>query len=290
MKPKRSATAEVLAITAVMAIALPTLARAQAAPQWSPVAGYTVNLGLAGPGTGPLQAVWYTAAGNRLLAQTQSGRVFETTDFQHWQLNSSDAVPAVPAKPAAVQNPEAGVQINTSGTRRYSVTRDNVYGADDAGPNRIWVNLTGFNGVSIIGGGFSTLAVSPSNPLDITAANQFGVWRSLDGGLSWQSLNTDLPNLDARSFVGQRTVVLADSVLASVTAGKWTAADGVAPETVLRASLAARAGFIAATAVQSGSVVYAGMAAGGLVKVSTDEGATWRDSVISEADRLTGSG
>lgn len=165
MKPKRSATAEVLAITAVMAIALPTLARAQAAPQWSPVAGYTVNLGLAGPGTGPVQAVWYTAAGNRLLAQTQSGRVFETTDFQHWQLNSSDAVPAAPAKPAAVQNPEAGVQINTSGTRRYSVTRDNVYGADDAGPNRIWVNLTGFNGVSIIGGGFSTLAVSPSNPL-----------------------------------------------------------------------------------------------------------------------------
>ncbi len=290
MKPKRSATAEVLAITAVMAIALPTLAQtAQTSPQWSPVAGYTVNLGLAGPATGPVQAVWYNAAGNRLLAETESGRIFETTDFQHWQLNSSDTVPPAPAKPTAVLSPEAGVQVSTTGLRRYSVTRDNIYGTDDVGQSRIWVNLTGFNGVSIIGGGFSALAVSPSNPLDITAANQFGVWRSLDGGLSWQSLNQDLPNLDARSFVGQRTLVLADSVLASVTAGKWAAADGIAPETALRASLAARAGFIAATAVQSGAVIYAGMASGGMVKVSADEGNTWRDSVIPSAgaiDRL----
>jgi len=292
MRINRSAAADVLAITAMMAViaaALPGPAQAQTAPQWSPVAGYTVNLGLAGPATGPVQAVWYNAAGNRLLALTQSGRVFETADFQRWQLNSSDAVPAAPAKPPAVARPEAGVPFNTTGTRHYSVTRDNIYGTDDAGPNRIWVNLTGFNGVSIIGGGFSALAVSPSNPLDITASNQFGVWRSLDGGLSWQSLNQDLPNLDARSFVGQRTVVLADSVLASVTAGKWMAADGVAPETALRASLAARAGFIAATAVRSGSVVYAGMDSGGLVKVSADEGNTWRDSVIPSAgsiDRL----
>jgi uncharacterized protein (TIGR03437 family) len=283
MRVIRTATAGVLAITVVIAAALPTHAQAQTAPQWTPVAGYTVNLGLAGPATGPVQAVWYTAGGNRLLALTQSGRVFETTDFQRWQLNSSDAVPPAPASPPAVARPEAGFQIGTTGVRRYSLTRDNVYGTDDAESNRVWVNLTGFNGVSIIGGGFSALAVSPSNPLDITAANQFGVWRSLDGGLSWQSLNTDLPNLDARSFVGQRTVVLADSVLASVTAGKWTAAEGVAPETALRAALAARTGIVPATAVQSGSLIYAGMMAGGLVRVSADEGSTWRDSVIPSA-------
>ena len=225
MKLKRSAAKSVLAVTAVIAMfatALPVRAQSQTAPQWSHVAGYTVNLGLAGPATGPVQAVWYNAAGNRLLAQTQSGRVFETTDFQNWQLNSSDAIPPAPAKPAPFLRPEAGIQVRTTGARSYSVTRDNIYGTDDVGPNRIWLNLTGFNGISIIGGGFSALAVSPSNPLDITAANQFGVWRSLDGGLSWQSLNHDLPNLDARGFVGQRTVVLADSVLASVTAGKWT--------------------------------------------------------------------
>src|ERR1700722_20643556 len=103
MRVVRSAAASVLAITAIMAMIAAALpAQAQTSPQWSPVAGYTVNLGLAGPATGPVQAVWYTAAGNRLLAQTQSGRVFETADFQHWQLNSSDAVPPAPAKPLAV--------------------------------------------------------------------------------------------------------------------------------------------------------------------------------------------
>jgi len=289
MRAQRLATVGVMVITAAILAALPFHAQAQTSPLWNQVAGYTVNLGLAGPATGPVQAVWYTAGGSRLLAQAQSGRVFETTDFQHWQLNSSDIVPLAPPKPAAVSRPEAGVQISTSGARRYSVTRDNVYGTDDNGPDRIWVNLTGFNGVSIIGAGFSALTVSPASPLDITAANRFGVWRSLDGGLSWQSLNTGLPNLDARSFVGQRTVVLADAVLASVTAGKWTAAEGVAPETVLRATLAAKAGFVAATVAQSGSTIYAGMSAGGLVKVSSDEGNTWRDSVIPSAgtiDRL----
>jgi len=283
MRVKSSATAGVLAITVMIAAALPDRAQAQTAPQWSPVAGYTVNLGLAGPATGPVQAVWYTAGGNRLLAQTQSGRVFETTDFQHWQLNSSDAVPPAPAKPVTAANPDSGVQVTTAGSRRYSVTRDNIYGTDDVSTDRIWVNLTGFNGVSIIGGGFSALAVSPSSALDITAANRFGVWRSLDAGLSWQSLNADLPNLDARSFVGQRTVVLADSALASVTAGKWTAAEGVAPETALRATLATRAGIVATVAEQSGSLIYAGMAAGGLVKISADGGNTWRDSAIASA-------
>lgn len=289
MRVKVTATAAALAATAVMAAVLPVRAQAQAAPFWSQVAGYTVNLGLAGPATGPVQAVWYAAGGTRLLAQTHSGRVFETTDFQHWQLNSSEPLPAAAPKPAAGARPEAGIQVVTSGQRRYSVTQDNVYGTDDIGPDRIWVNLTGFNGVSIIGDGFSALAVSPSNPLDITAANRFGVWRSLDGGLSWQSMNTDLPNLDARSFVGQRTVVLADSALASVTAKQWTAAEGIAPDAALRATLAARAGIVAATAEQSGSVIYAGMAAGGIVKVSLDEGGTWRDSVTPSAgsiDRL----
>ena len=121
------------------------------------------------------------------------------------------------------------------------MTQENVFGSDDG---RLWVNLTGFNGVSIIGDGFSALAVSPANPLDIAAANQSGVWRSLDGGLSWQSLNEELPNLDARSLAGQRTVVLAkpNEMLAAVTAGTWTPVDGFAQDTVLRATLAAKYG------------------------------------------------
>jgi uncharacterized protein (TIGR03437 family) len=168
--------------------------------------------------------------------------------------------------------------------QRYSVTRDNVYGSEDG---KTWVNLTGFNGLSIVGGGFSALAVSPSNPLDITAANRFGVWRSLDGGLSWQGLNTDLPNLAARSLVGQRTLVLADATLASVTAGQWTEADGVSPDSALRTRLAANHEIVATAVAQSGSSIYAGIYAGndgvGLLKISPDEGNTWISSQITGA-------
>lgn len=250
---------------------------AQVNPEWSRVAGYTLNLGLAGSASGPVRSVWYENGGNRLLAQTESGRIFQTTDFQHWTLNSLDAVPHPSMKPGAQDRPESGIQIGTSGARRYSVTQENVYGSDDG---RFWVNLTGFNGRSILGGGFSALAVSPSSPVDVTVANRFGVWRSLDGGLSWQGLNEELPNLDARSLVGQRTVALADPALAdrtlaAVTAGKWTPVDGAAPENLLRATLLEKIGLNTTAAVQSGSMIYAGDASGGMFS-SADEGGTWR--------------
>jgi uncharacterized protein (TIGR03437 family) len=256
---------------------------AQPIPVWNPVAGYTVSLGLAGPATGAVQSVWYLAAGTRLLAQTESGRVFETADFQHWKLNSSDEVPAAPAKPPLRARPESGIQIGTSGTRRYSVTRENIYGSDDG---RLWVNLTGFNGVSIIGDGFSALAVSPANQLDIAAANRFGVWRSLDGGLSWQGLNEDLPNLNARSLAGQREVILADATLAAVNAGKWTAVSGIAPDSALRSALASKYGVNAVAAGQSGSAIYAATPASGTLKISPDEGGTWRDSAVPGAGAI----
>jgi len=269
-----------LTIRAVSTLAalgcLATGVSAQNTPAWNHIAGYTVNTGLAGPASGPVRSVWYVAGGQRLEAQAQSGKIFETTDFQHWKLNSTDVVPTPFPPPPAVLRPEAGVQL-LAGGRRYSVTRDNLFGSDDG---RAWTNLTGFNGQSIIGGGFSALAVSPANPLDIVASNQSGVWRSLDGGLSWQSLNEDLPNLDARALAAQRTLVLADALLpgdipvsprlASVTAGKWAIADGVPAEAELRASLAAKYGLVATAAAQSGNMTYAGAADGRVFTVAPD--------------------
>ena len=281
---------QLAAVMGLAAAILATDASAQVTPEWSSVAGYTVNLGLAGPATGPVQSVWYSPGGKRLLARTESGRVFETADFQHWSLNATDAVPPPSAPPGAQTLPESGVQFETSGTRRYSVTRDNVYATDDG---RLWVNLTGFNGLSIIGSGFSALAVSPSDPLDVTAANRSGVWRSLDGGLSWQGLNEELPNLDARGLVGQRTVILGDAALldaklAAVTAGKWTPVEGVAPDSVLREALAAKYAIAATVAAQNGSVIYAGTADGRLLVIA-DESATprsWTIPVAGSIDRI----
>ncbi len=273
-------------LTAIWGLAVSVLAtgiHAQTSPAWSAVAGYTVNLGLAGPATGPVRAVWYSAGGARLLAQTESGKVFETTDFQHWRLNSDDLIPSPPAKPAALGRPESGVKVDTGGARRYSVTLDNVYASDDG---ISWVNLTGFNGLSIIGDGFSALAVSPSNALDITASNQSGVWRSLDGGLSWQSLNEELPNLNARSLAGQRTVALATAAgstqLASVTAGRWTPVEGVAQDAVLRAQVLAKYSITSSAVAQSGGVIYAGTPDGQMFVIA-NEGAAPRPSQIASA-------
>ncbi len=245
----------------LMSCAVATSASAQITPVWNQVAGDTVNLGLAGPASGPVRAVAYVAGGARLQVRTESDRVFETSDFQHWSLNVVDAALSPSARPASGVRPESGTLISTSGARRYSLTADNLYGSDDGG---LWVNLTGFNGRSIIGEGFAALAVSPSNPLDITAANQAGVWRSLDGGLSWQSLNENLPNLNTRRLAGQRTIVLSrgNEILASVTAGKWTPVDGVDQDSVLRANVASKYGIIASAVAQSGAMVYAGTADG----------------------------
>jgi uncharacterized protein (TIGR03437 family) len=259
---------------------LATGVSAQNTPVWNHIAGYTVNTGLAGPASGPVRSVWFMAGGQRLEAQAQSGKIFETTDFQHWKLNSTDIVPTPFPTPPAVLRPEAGVQVGNGG-RRYSVTRDILFGSDDG---RVWTNLTGLNGHSIIGGGFSALAVSPANPLDIVASNQSGVWRSLDGGLSWQSLNEDLPNLDARALAAQRTLVLADALLpgdipvaprfASITAGKWVLADGVPAgvpdDAELRASLLTKYGLVATAAAQLGNMTYAGTADGRVFTVAPD--------------------
>ncbi|HVY92324.1 MAG TPA: hypothetical protein VHA14_06235 [Bryobacteraceae bacterium] len=247
---------------------LATGVRAQTTPAWNHVAGYTVNEGLAGPASGPVRSVWYVAGGQRLEAQAQSGKIFETIDFQHWKLNSTDLVPMPFPVPPAVLRPEAGIQVLALGGRRYSVTRDNLFGSDDG---HSWTNLTGFNGQSILGGGFTALAVSPANSLDVVASNRAGVWRSLDGGLSWQSLNDDLPNLDAHVLAAQRTIVLADAPrLASVTAGKWALTDGAPAEAELLSGLAAKYGLVATAAAQTGSMTYAGTADGRVFTIGPD--------------------
>jgi uncharacterized protein (TIGR03437 family) len=269
-------------------VALAAAAHAQTTPEWIQIAGYSVNEGLAGPASGPVRSVWYAAGGYRLLAQTESGRVFETVDFQHWKLNSDGVLPPLQPKPGAKAGPESGIQFASSGERRYSLTRENVYGSDDG---RQWVNLTGFQGRSIVGDGFAALAVSPSNPLDIAAANQFGVWRSLDGGLSWQGVNDNLPNLAARSLAGQRTVALATAAspgatLASASAGKWALVEGKAPETALDADLAARTGIEVSAAARAGTTIYAGRP-DGHVLVSADDGTTWpTESALPDAGSI----
>jgi uncharacterized protein (TIGR03437 family) len=254
----------------------------QAGTIWKRIAGTTINAELAGPASGPITAIWYAAA-QRLSAKTESGRVFETSDFVHWRLNTTETAPppnSAGPTPRPVSLPERGAKIQASTTRLYAIGRGNVYASDDSG--RTWLNLTGFNNRSVIGGGFSSLAISPANPLEITAANQFGLWRSLDGGSSWRSLNEDLPNLMVRKLIDRRIVMLAGDGLFEAIAGAWTPVPGADPEIGLRIRFGELLHTDVSAAAQAGTIAWAGTNSGRLF-VSQDGGNTW-----SEPSRISG--
>src|SRR5215831_16094050 len=122
---------------------------ADSAMAWHRVGGTAIQNGLASAATGPVQVAWFAPANRTLLVRTQSNRIFETTDFTHWRLNTTDSAP-----------PASEVTPSSSG-RVYAAARDNIYRSDDNGKS--WFNLTGYNGRSIVGAGFTSVAISTAN-------------------------------------------------------------------------------------------------------------------------------
>ena len=253
---------------------------------WHRVGGTSVTDGLAGPAGGPVSQVWFSASGDRLLARTDSGRIFETTNPEApavaWNLNTTDTPPRTRASAPDALTPEAGAQVETAGSRMYAAGRSNVFISDDGG--RTWASVTSSNGQSILGGGFTSLAVSPSNSQEIVVANAFGLWRSADGGISWRSLNEGFPNLPVRKLASRRTIFLATGATAELTGGNWASSADRDPEISLRAQFSTTSGSAITAAAQTPSVSYAGTADGRLL-ASRDNGATW-----SEIHRATASG
>jgi len=253
---------------------------------WHRVGGTSVAEGLAGPSGGPVSAVWFSASGDRLLARTDSGRVFETTNAEAsvvaWNLNTTDTPPRPRVSAPDALTPELGAQVETAAGRMYAAGRSNVFISDDGG--RTWASVTSSNGQSILGGDFTSLAVSPANPQDVVVANAFGLWRSADGGISWRSLNDGFPNLPVRKLASRRTILLASGATAELTGGDWTSSAGRDPEISLRARFSATAGSAVTAAAQTSTMSYAGTADGRLL-ASRDNGATW-----SEIHRVAASG
>src|SRR5260370_36056649 len=99
----------------------------------------------------------------------------------------------MPPVPAVVRVPENGVRLVSVGFGRVYAAGQQLFRSEDGG--RSWANLTAFKTDSVIGLGQRSVAVSPVNQDQIGVANEFGVWRSMDGGLSWVGLNELLPNL-----------------------------------------------------------------------------------------------
>lgn len=265
------------------------LLAAQTTPvEWRRVGSTSLDAGLASPATGPVTAVWYSADGSRLYARTSAGRLYETSDFESWAAVQAAAEPADPPAPAVARLPEPGARLavpSSASARLYALGR-NLYRSDDGG--RSWTNLTAYGNQSVIGAGQRNVAVSPADPDQLAVANDFGVWRSLDGGMSWAGLNQDLPNLPAGRILaapaGDRGVRI---LAAGAGALEWPpgSADAWRPVVDTRAeseanarrgaSLALRAEITAVAS--SGQTVYAG-AADGRIWVSLDAGRSWTQS------------
>lgn len=165
-------------------------------PSWRKLGNDAVGLNLAGPAGGPVTAVWFSPAGDRLYARISSGQVLETTDYSKWTVARNPS-PA-PEQPISPGQDSRGARVQSSGGRQFALGRHLEVSDDDG---RTWINLTAYNDVSIIGPHQRALAVSPLDPRQIVVANDYGVWRSADGGLSWSGLNEDLPNLPIRRLL-----------------------------------------------------------------------------------------
>lgn len=254
------------------------------------------NLSITGPAvaglaSGPVNRVWYSATGDRLAVLTAAGQTWETTDFESWK--SAALAPPVRAVAEASSLPEPGAHVLASGARLYAAGAY-VWSSEDEG--RTWRNLTQFAKFSILGGPLTDLAVSPTNPDDIAVANIRGVWRSLDGGYTWDSLNALLPNLPALRLL--QTPERGRGLALAFTTGEeaewapgertgWRPSESsrLASERGLATTIARATASAPVRALRAGTYLYAGTADGRLFS-SSDDGLTWREFRFADSGRV----
>jgi hypothetical protein len=154
-------------------LALPVGAQNRLTPDWRAVGNQLLESSVPGGLTsGAVARVWFSADGARLYARLDNGQVLENTEDDTWE-KAKDA-PAPPAGSAWEKNLKA----------------------------KNWAALTEYRGYSIIGAAPVDAAISPVDGDDLVVANGHGLWRSLDGGDSWTSLNAGLPNFPGRRIIG----------------------------------------------------------------------------------------
>ncbi len=253
---------------------------AQGISGWKHLGNAAIDRSLAGLATGPVDRVWYSQSGS-LLVKTTSGRVFETADFETWRQVDA-AVPPEAASTTAAKLPESGARVRGNPSLLYAFSRF-VYRSDSGGV--AWDNLTSYRGSSILGDGVFDLTVSPSDDQQIAVATANGVFRSMDGGKTWSSLNASLPNLPATRLLdlpsgdhGAR-VELSDGTAVEWQPGQkiaWSTAGNLdlLNEAQQKQTFAMARGLKITAIARSGSYLYLGTA-DGLIDVSSDGGLSW---------------
>jgi uncharacterized protein (TIGR03437 family) len=258
-----------------------------------------IDLSLAGLATGPVSRVWYSPAGDSLFIQTQSGKVFESKDFETWKSSNAVAPEAVNASMA--RTPENGAKlrlaVGQSGAA-YGFGQF-VYRSADGGAS--WDNLTAVKVAgglaSLVGTGLTDMAVSSKNPDEIVVAGADGVFRSLDGGKSWDGLNDALPNFPTARI---RTLPTGEkSLIVDVPGGsiEWVPGEKIAwrpvssaesrDEQLLRQAYSTTRAITALARSRSGDALYTGTI-DGYISVSLDRGVTWQTFPTNTGEPVTG--
>ena len=287
----RNATACLSLVAALAAglAALPAAAQDSASARrlntgWRKVGNTALELNLAGSASGPVARVAFSADGTRLFASTASGRTFVTSDFERWQ--PADAIPSEPNWSPSPTLPESGAHVRIafgSATRAYAIGRF-AWRSDDGGAH--WNNISGADNTSILGGSLMDVTISPTDPDVVVAAGANGIWKSMDGGLTWAGMNQDLPNFPARRILtvpdgnaGLRLSIDDDGNEVEWRPGEKTGWRPAAPslsaaELILRAQLSGKLNAYISAFAKSGDTQYAA-SIDGRSWVSTDRGASW---------------
>lgn len=277
----------------LLAHALPGQAPAAAGkPDWRRVGTLTLAEGLPSPSAGaPVERVAFLADG-ALVAGLPGGRFWRTADGAAWTAVET-APPTEPATGAA-QLPEPGALVRESrrGPALVYAGGEQVWRSEDGG--RTWRNLTQLRQGSLLGARVNDLAVDPENPDRVAVAAATGVWISLDGGLSWQGWNENLPAFRAVRIVAAPARGRGSHVALAGAAGTkvvewapgfrlgWLPTAGVDKEELLRGAYGRILNAKLSAAAEGGGAQYAGSDDGRLW-ASLDSGQSWRPASNSNA-------
>ena len=273
-----------LTATSLFGLLVLSAASAQTTVDWRKLGSTSLDLGLPGLATGAVTKVAYADGG--LNIETRDGRQFISADGEKWTLAPTGLNQTTKRWRSEPNLPESGARIVESLTNRARLYAfaGHVWRSDDAGAS--WQNLTAVKGQSLLGSAILDLAVSPIDAEELTAANETGLWRSLDGGVTWDSLNQNLPNFPVRRIHRLPEGMNGLEVEAVGMAGTlvWQPGEKSAwrlgarsaeAAAELRTRLTASIGVSVTVAATAGDFLFAGSADGRLF-VSPDAGRSWR--------------
>jgi len=192
-------------------------------PRWTQVGSRGVNVGLAGVVGGPVSDVAFSLDGTVLYVRTGPGRVWASSDlgetWDHFQSAPGEINPFLRSRvitsEAATPRDDPGALVVAHPFDRFSLFalgRD-LHRSTDGGAT--WINLIQDGLGSIIGPWQVSIAFSPLDRDTIAVSNSAGVWKSADMGLTWVSLNENLPNFPGGRFLGPDS----DAGVRLITAG-----------------------------------------------------------------------